>query len=406
MGGASAQASRALRVALVAGESSGDRLAAGLIEALRARRPACVFSGVGGPAMAAAGCEILFDMERIGVIGLDGLAAKLPGILQIRRRLLARFTGADARPDVFVGVDAPDFNLTLEGKLRRAGVACAHYVSPTVWAWRAYRMRKIRRSVDHILTLFPFEAAFYRRHHVPVTCVGHPLADRIDAPDRAAARRDLGLGDGGGGPLIALLPGSRRSEITRLARLFIDAARRIRTRHRAAQFILPFANAGAAECFAAVAGPVDDVPLHTLPADFCPADSAAGARGFSASQLALEACDLALVASGTAALEAALLRRAHIVAYKLAAPSYWLMRRLRRVEYYSMPNQLLPQPLVPEFIQRRASAANLADAAHALLDDPRRVAELERQFADLHRELKLGANERAADAVLQLAEAA
>jgi len=387
-----------VRVALVAGESSGDQLAAGLIEALRARRPACVFSGVGGPAMAAAGCDILFDMERIGVIGLDGLAAKLPGILQIRRRLFARYTAAAAaRPDVFVGVDAPDFNLALEGKLRRAGVACAHYVSPTVWAWRAYRMRKIRRSVDHMLTLFPFEAAFYRRHQVPVTCVGHPLADRIDAPDRAAARRALGIDDG---LLIALLPGSRRSEITRLARVFVDAARRIRARHPAARFILPFAGAGAAACFAAVAGPVDDLPLRALPAN------AAGDRGRTPSQLALEACDVGVVASGTAALEAALLRRAHIVAYKLATPSYWLMRRLRRVEYYSMPNQLLPQPLVPEFIQRRATAANIADAALALLAEPRRVAELERQFADLHRGLKLGANERAAEAVLQLAEAA
>lgn len=390
-----------MRVALVAGEASGDQLAAGLIEALRARRPACVFSGVGGPKMAAAGCEMLFDMERIGVIGLDGLAGKLPGILAIRRRLIAHFTGARAvRPDVFVGVDAPDFNLTLEGKLRRAGIACAHYVSPTVWAWRAYRLRKIRRSVDHMLALFPFEAAFYRRHQVPVTCVGHPLADALDAPDRDAARRALGLGDGGDGPLIALLPGSRRSEMIRLARVFADAARRIHARRPGARFILPFANAGAAAAFAATAGAVADLPLRTLPAD------TPGDRGFSPAQLALEACDVAIVASGTAALEAALLRRAHIVAYKLAAPSYWLMRQLGRVEHYSMPNQLLPRPLVPEFIQSRATAANLADAALALLADRRRVAELERHFADLHRALKLGANARAAEAVLQLAEAA
>ncbi|MDD9822350.1 MAG: lipid-A-disaccharide synthase [Gammaproteobacteria bacterium] len=403
-----------LRVALVAGESSGDQLAAGLIEALRARRPACVFSGVGGPRMAAAGCEILFDMERIGVIGLDGLAAKLPGILSIRRRLFARFAGAGAgaaaadRPDVFVGVDAPDFNLALEGKLRRAGIACAHYVSPTVWAWRAYRLRKIRRSVDHMLTLFPFEAAFYRARGVPVTCVGHPLADRIDAPQRAAARRALGLGggDGGDGLYIALLPGSRRSEITRLARVFMDAARRIVARHRHARFILPFANAAAAESFAAAAGPVHDLPLRTLPADFRPVNSDAGARGRTPSQLALEACDVGIVASGTAALEAALLRRAHLVAYKLAAPSYHLMRRLRRVDYYSMPNQLLPRPLVPELIQGRATAANIAAEALALLDDPARVAALERHFAAMHQSLKLGANERAADAVLRLAEAA
>jgi len=384
-------------VALVAGESSGDQLAAGLMRALSARRR-CVFTGVGGPAMASAGGRLLFDMERIGVIGLDGLAAKLPGILAIRRRLLARFTGpAGDRPHVFVGVDAPDFNLTLEGKLRRAGIACAHYVSPTVWAWRAYRVRKIRRSVDHMLTLFPFEAAFYRARGVPVTCVGHPLADRIDAPHRAAARRALGLGSG---LLIALLPGSRRSEISRLARVFMDAARRILARYPAAQFVLPFAGPAAAETFAQVAGPVDDLPLTTLPAAAGDGD-VAGER--TPAQLALEACDLAIVASGTAALEAALLRRAHIVAYKLARPSYHLMRRLRRVDYYSMPNQLLPQPLVPELIQSRATAANIAAEALALLAAPARVAELEKRFADLHRSLKLGANERAADAVLRLA---
>jgi len=392
-----------LRVALVAGESSGDQLAAGLMQALSARRR-CLFTGVGGPAMAAAGCEILFDMERIGVIGLDGLPAKLPGILKIRRRLFAHFTGTGdtgttARPHVFVGVDAPDFNLNLEGKLKRAGVACAHYVSPTVWAWRAYRLRKIRRSVDHMLALFPFEAAFYRARGVPVTCVGHPLADRIDAPHRAAARRALSLGDG---LLIALLPGSRRSEITRLARVFMDAARRLLARYPAAKFVLPFANDSAAATFTVTAGAVDDLPLTTLPAA---GDSTVDHRGRTPSQLALEASDLAIVASGTAALEAALLRRAHIVAYKLAPPSYHLMRRLRRVDYYSMPNQLLPQPLVPELIQSRATAANIAAEAAALLDSPARVAELEKQFAAMHRALKLGANARAAEAVLQLAEA-
>jgi len=394
-----------LRVALVAGESSGDQLAAGLMRALSARRR-CLFTGVGGPAMAAAGCEILFDMERIGVIGLDGLAAKLPGILKIRRRLLAHLTGAGdtgagttARPHVFVGVDAPDFNLNLERKLKRAGVACAHYVSPTVWAWRAYRLRKIRRSVDHMLALFPFEAAFYRARGVPVTCVGHPLADRIDAPDRAAARRALSLGDG---LLIALLPGSRRSEITRLARVFLDAARRLLARYPAAKFVLPFANDSAAATFTVTAGAVDDLPLTTLPAA---GDSTVDHRGRTPAQLALEASDVGIVASGTAALEAALLRRAHIVAYKLAPPSYHLMRRLRRVDYYSMPNQLLPQPLVPELIQSRATAANIATEAAALLESPARVAELEKQFAAMHRALKLGANARAAEAVLQLAEA-
>ena len=378
---------RGVRVAIVAAEPSGDRLAAGLIEELKARRPASRFVGIGGPKMARAGCELLYDMERIGIIGLDGLLTKLPGIFQIRRRLLKRFTTEGERPDIFVGVDAPDFNLSLARKLKRGGITCVHYVSPTVWAWRGYRIRKIRRSIDHMLTLFPFEADYYQRHRVPVTCVGHPVADEISEPDRAAARRRLGLEDG---LLIALLPGSRRSEIRRLGGVFMEAARRILERRPEARFVLPFAGEAAAAEFRKTAGDTGDLPLHTLDGD---------------SRAALEACDLAILASGTASLEAALLRRPHIVVYKLATLSYWLMRRLRHVDYYSMPNQLLPTPMVPELIQSRASAGNIASQADALLCDASRVADLERHFAALHRTLKLNANARAADTVLSLAPA-
>ncbi|MGR3915204.1 MAG: lipid-A-disaccharide synthase [Gammaproteobacteria bacterium] len=374
---------RALRIAMVAGESSGDSLGAGLIAEIAARRPGSLFSGVGGPKMAAAGCEILFDMERIGVIGLDGLLKKLPGIFRIQRSLFARFCAE--RPDVFIGVDAPDFNLALARKLKNRGLTCVHYVSPTVWAWRGYRIRKIRRSIHHMLALFPFEAAFYRKQRVPVTCVGHPIADEISAPDRARARRALRLEDG---LLIALLPGSRRGEMRRHGRVFLAAARRILAAHPHARFVLPLAGASVAEEFRRIARNIDDLPLRMLTGD---------------ARLALEACDLAVLASGTAALEAALLRRAHIVVYKLPCFSYWLMRRLVRVNYYSMPNQLLPAPLIPELIQRRATAANIARAADALLTDARRIARLEQCFATLHRELKLGANARAADAVLALA---
>lgn len=376
---------RGVRVAIVAGETSGDRLAAGLIEAVKSRAPGSRFVGVGGPRMAEAGCQLLFDMDAIGVIGLDGLFDKLPGIFRIRRSLLARFSAE--RPDVFVGVDVPDFNLALARKLKRQNITCVHYVSPTVWAWRGYRIHKIRRSIDHMLTLFPFEADYYRKHQVPVTCVGHPMADEISEPDRAAARRRLRLG---AGPLIALLPGSRRSEIRRLGGVFMDAARRILEKHSRARFVLPFASRAAADEFRSIAGDLADLPLHTLDGD---------------SRLALEACDLAILASGTAALEAALLRRPHIVAYKLAAFSYWLMRRLRHVDYYSMPNQLLPAPMIPEFIQRKATAANIAREADALLGDESRVADLERHFADLHRALKRGANARAGDTLLELAGA-
>ncbi|MDA8007142.1 MAG: lipid-A-disaccharide synthase [Gammaproteobacteria bacterium] len=381
-----AEEGRALRIAVVAGEASGDSLGAGLIREIKARRPGSVFTGVGGPEMAAAGCEILFDMERIGVIGLDGLLKKLPGIFRIRRSLLARFCAE--RPDVFVGIDAPDFNLALARKLKRRGLTCAHYVSPTVWAWRGYRIRKIRNSTDHMLALFPFEAEFYRKQNVPVTCVGHPIADEISAPDRARARRELGLDDG---LVIALLPGSRRGEMRRHGRVFLEAARRILAAHPRARFVLPFAGASVAEEFRRITRGLrgaGDLPLRAFDG---------GAR------LALEACDLAVLASGTAALEAALLRRAHIVVYKLPWFSYWLMRKLVRVEYYSMPNQLLPAPMIPELIQRRATAANIAAEVDALLADARRVSHLGECFAAMHRELKRGANARAADAVLALA---
>ena len=377
-----------VRVAIVACEASGDRLAAGLMEAIKARAPGSSFVGVGGANMAQAGCQLLYNMGDSSVIGLDGLFRQLPGILNIRRTLLARIK-AD-RPDVFIGVDAPDFNLALERKLKRQNITCVHYVSPTVWAWRGYRIHKIRRAIDHMLTLFPFEADYYRAHHVPVTCVGHPMADEISEPDRGAARRQLQLGEG---LLIALLPGSRRSEIRRLARVFIDAARLIGKQHPEARFVLPFAAQSAADEFRLTAGDaaeLADLPLHTLDGK---------------SRLALEACDVAILASGTAALEAALLRRPHVVAYKLAPFSYWLMRRLRHVDYYSMPNQLLPKPMIAELIQHKATAANIAREVDALLGDRVRVAELERHFADLHRQLKRGANARAADVVLPLARA-
>ena len=380
---------RGVRVAMVAGETSGDRLAAGLIQAIKARAPDSSFVGVGGPRMREAGCRMRYDMGDIGIIGLDGLLRQLPGILKIRRSLLAHFSaeGSDERPDVFVGVDVPDFNLALARKLKRHNITCVHYVSPTVWAWRGYRIHKIRRAIDHMLTLFPFEADYYRAHHVPVTCVGHPMADEISEPDRAAARGQLQLGEG---LLIALLPGSRRSEIRRLGRVFIDAARRILRQHPEARFVLPFAAQSAADEFRITAGDFGDLPLHTLDGQ---------------SRLALEACDVAILASGTAALEAAMLRRPHVVAYKLAPFSYWLMRRLRHVDYYSMPNQLLPRPMIPELIQQQATAANIAREVEALLGDGARVAELQRHFADLHRQLKRGANAGAADAVLQLAGA-
>lgn len=382
-----------IQIAMVAGETSGDQLAAGLINSIRSRFPNSSFIGVGGPRMAAAGCKLLFDMERISVIGLDGLFAKLPGIFHIKRTLRKRFIAE--RPDVFVGVDAPDFNLSLARKLKhdckqdRNRIACVQYVSPTVWAWRGYRIHKIRRSIDHMLTLFPFEAGYYQQNNVPVTCVGHPMADEISTPDRARARKQLGFSNELG-LLIALLPGSRRSEIKRLANTFMDSVRRILEKYPHAKFVLPFANNAVAKEFHNLVGDLDGLPVHTIDGN---------------ARLALEACDVAILASGTAALEAALLRRPHIVVYKLAAFSYWLMRRLRHVEHYSMPNQLLPAPIIPELIQRNATAENIAREVDTLLKDDDHRADLERQFAELHQQLKLDASRGAGDAVLKLAGA-
>lgn len=379
---AESKAASAIRVGIVAGEASGDALAAGLIARLKADAPGSTFIGVGGKKMAAAGCRLLYPMGDIGVMGFDGLLRQLPKILRIRRNLVARFSRE--RPDVFIGVDVPDFNLGLARKLKAQNIPCVHYVSPTVWAWRGYRIHKIRHSIHHILTLFPFEADYYRAHAIPVTYVGHPIADAITAPDRARARKQLGLGDA---RIIALLPGSRRSEIRRLGQVFIDAAHAIHAQFPAAEFVLPFAGPAVAAEFQRSVKRHQHLPLRTLDGD---------------ARRVLEACDIALVASGTAALEAALLERAHVVAYKIPALSYHLVRRLTHVQHYSMPNHLLPEPMVAEFIQNNATAANIAAEAIALLGAPERVATLQQHFAKMRQDLRRNANRCASQAVLKL----
>ncbi len=375
---------RPLQVAIVAGEPSGDLLAAGLMRAMR-KHCKCKFSGVGGNRMRAAGCKLLFDMQQLNIIGLDGLVSKLPGILRLKQQLLSAWRRNP--PDIFIGVDAPDFNLPLARQLKKCGVPCVHYVSPTVWAWRGYRVNKIRDSIDHMLALFPFEVDFYRRHNIAVDCVGHPMADEIDQPNRARARRALRID---GAPLIALLPGSRRGEMRRHGALLLDAAQHIIRDMPNARFVLPLANDAVADEFAHVTPRPPDPPIRVV-------------RGKA--REALEACDFAVLASGTAALEAALLRRAHIVVYRVAPLAYWLIQRLRHVDYYSMPNQLLPAPTVPELIQRRATAVNIARESQALWDDVERRELLETQFAQVHAALKQNTNERAAEIVLRLAQA-
>ena len=373
---------RAVLVGIVAGEPSGDSLGAGFISEFRNLYPKARFVGIGGPKMRKAGCTTLHDMRSIGLMGLDELFVRLGGILKIRRSLYRKYD-ADP-PDVFVAVDVPDFNLKLAAKLKRKGIPTVHYVSPTVWAWREYRIRKIHNSVDRMLVLFPFEADYYRKHGIAATFVGHPVADEIRNPDRERARRDLGLDIGSGERVVALLPGSRSTEIRRLGEIMIGAARLLHEADPALQFILPFANAETRKQFFALSGDVSDLPIVFID---------------ERSRQALEACDIAILASGTAALEAALMERLHVVIYRVSSPTWVIFRMLSRVSHYSMPNHLLPKPEIPELIQSRATAGRIAESVRQMMGDRDRAARLEGEFRALRHQLRANASRQAADAV-------
>ncbi|OEC37342.1 lipid-A-disaccharide synthase [Pseudomonas cuatrocienegasensis] len=369
-----------IRVALVAGEASGDILGSGLMQALKAQYPDVEFIGVGGPLMEAQGLTSYFPMERLSVMGLVEVLGRLPELLARRKRLLRSLI--EAKPDVFIGIDAPDFNLDLELKLRRAGIRTVHYVSPSVWAWRQKRVLKIRDACDLMLTLFPFEAQFYDAHQVPVRFVGHPLADTIELQaDRAAAREALGLPQGV--PLLALMPGSRGGEVGRLGTLFLDAAERLRARRPGIHFVLPCASPQRrAQIEQLLVG--RDLPLTLLDGQ---------------SHKALAACDAVLIASGTATLEALLYKRPMVVAYKVAPLTYRILKRLVKSPYISLPNLLAARLLVPELIQDAATPDALADAVAPLLVDGAIQTE---GFDVIHRALRRDASAQAADAVLTL----
>lgn len=372
--------SRPLRIALVAGEASGDILGAGLMQALKARHPDAEFIGVGGARMEAEGLQSSFPMERLAVMGLVEVLGRLFELLG-RRRQLARELIA-AKPDVFIGIDAPDFNLGLELKLRRAGIKTVHYVSPSVWAWRQKRVLKIRDACDLMLTLFPFEAQFYDAHQVPVRFVGHPLADAIPPQaDRAAAREALGLPQDE--PVVALMPGSRGGEVARLGELFLDAAIRLRALRPGIRFLLPCATPERrAQLEQMLAS--RDLPLTLLD---------------GRSHEALAACDAVLIASGTATLEALLYKRPMVVAYRVAPLTYRILKRLVKSPYISLPNLLAERLLVPELIQDAASADALAQSLAPLIDGGEVQTE---RFDVIHRALRRDASAQAAEAVLKL----
>lgn len=382
---------RRIRVALCAGEASGDLLGAGLIDALRERWPDAEFAGVGGDGMRAAGFDAWHDANELAVMGLTEVLRHLPRLLRLRRELRARLLAW--RPDVFIGIDAPDFNLGLERWLKERGVATVHYVSPSVWAWREGRARKIGRSADRVLCLFPMEPPVYEKHGIDAPFVGHPLADRMPLePDRAAARSALGLDPMR--PLMAVLPGSRVGEIARLAPDFLAAAARVLAVEPALQIAAPMANAHARAAFETA------LAAHPDRARLAPALVVFDGRA----RAVMVASTVILLASGTATLEAMLAKRPMVVAYRVAPSTYRLVKGLGllKVDRYSLPNVLAGETLVPELMQHDCTPERLADAVLRWLRDPDAVAALQPRFLELHCELRRDASARAADAVVEL----
>jgi len=378
-----------LTIGVVAGEASGDLLGSHLIKAMRAHLPRAKFVGIGGPRMQAAGLDALYPMEKLAVRGYVEVLRHYLEIAGIRRRIAARFLTDP--PALFVGVDAPDFNLGLEAKLKAAGIPTAHFVSPSIWAWRGGRMPKIRRAVSRMLVIFPFEREIYERAGVPVTYVGHPLAETI-APrrDQAEAREQLRIPVAA--KVIALLPGSRVSELEQMAALFVETAAQIAAVVPDVQFLVPLVNRPTREKFEAALysreGPELNVTLL-----------------FGHAQDAMAAADVVLAASGTATLEAALVGRPVVIAYRMPRLSWWLMKDRRYQPYVGLPNILAGEFVVPEFLQDEATADNLSQAVLNLMFDATVRARLAERFAAIAETLRQNSAERLAEGLLPLVRA-
>ena len=376
-----------LRIAMVAGEASGDQIAAPLISALKARtRGPALFAGIGGPRMQAEGFESHFPMDRLSVRGYAEVLRHYPEIMGIRYRLTRGLLAE--RPDVYIGVDASEFNLGVEHRLKQAGIPAIHYVSPQIWAWRGWRIRRIARSVNHILVMFPFEAPLYEKAGVPVTYVGHPLADLIPLePKKHEARAALKLP--AGKLIVALLPGSRRSELKYMASRFILAAHRFRQEVPDVHFVCPTVTRDTRDMFERTLHEEQrtDLPLTLL---------------FGHSHEALAAADLALVASGTATLEAALFKTPMVITYRQSPFTSVLMHWMFYLPYVGLPNVLAREKLVPELLQDDANPAALAGALLSLLRDTAAQRRQVERFRDFHELLRQNAAEKAADAVLEV----
>jgi lipid-A-disaccharide synthase len=373
-----------MRIAMVAGEASGDLLAAHLLAALKRHLPDAQFVGIGGPKMQREGFDAWWPAEKLSVMGYAEALRHYREIAGIRRRLLARLLAE--KPDVFIGVDAPDFNLWLEKRLKAKGVSTIHYVSPSVWAWRAGRLGRIGKAVSRVLALFPFEPVLYEQRGIPVSYVGHPLADTIPlSVDRRAAKERLGLADVQ--PVIALLPGSRQAELHFMAKLFVETAQKLLLRFPDGVFLVPLVSRETRQMFEAALWQcgAQELPFKLL---------------FGHAQDALAASDAALVASGTATLEAALLKTPMAIAYRMSPWSWRLMRRMGLQPWIGLPNILAGRFVVPEFLQDEASADNLAQAVGNLVADRQVREHIERIFTAVHRQLRQNTAEKAAAAVL------
>lgn len=375
-----------LRIGIVAGESSGDILGANLIRALKKQVPELVVEGIGGPLMIAEGCQSFFAMDRLSVMGLVEPLKRLPELLMMRRHIKQHFLKNP--PDVFIGIDAPDFTLNIEKFLKQRGIKTVHYVSPSVWAWRQGRIHTIKKCVDCMLTLLPFEQAIYQQHQIPVTFVGHPLADEFPLQAHSTEHSQAALGLGTNKTYVALLPGSRESEVRLLMPVFLQAAQLLIAAQPIAtqplHFLIPAANHARKLQLQSL--------LATTPIPHTLFDGQ--------SHAVMSASELVVMASGTTTLEAMLLKKPMVVTYKMSAFSYAIISRLLKIPYVALPNLLAQKFLVPELIQDKANAEQIAHHVSVLLNDPNKSSLLIRDFTAIHESLRCNAGERAAQAVL------
>jgi lipid-A-disaccharide synthase len=375
-----------LRIGIVAGEASGDYLGAHLIKALKAEHGDIVVEGIGGPKMQEQGCRSIFPMDKLSVMGIVEVLGNYFELIKIRRNLLEYFSNNP--PDIFIGIDAPDFNLGLEGSLHQKGILTAHYVSPSVWAWRRYRIKKIASSVDLMLTLFPFELDIYRQHNIRAECVGHPLAEQINMqPDKLAARRRLGLDQDA--TIIGIMPGSRRSEMDRLLSPFLKTANLCLRESTDLQFISSVLDSNALDYYQQTQSgmSLQDLPLKLYQ------DKA---------HEVLEASDVLLLASGTVTLEAALFKKPMVVAYKLNPVTHFFVKMLTYIDHAALPNLLAGTEIVPECLQKKCTPSQLFEHLQYWLKNPAKVSELEKKFVQIHSVLRKDSGVLASKAISEM----